>query len=185
MFILLCILAVFIGASAIIQSTELMNEKTDIGTLTNCLLIQNDNSEPLVDFIKGLLLGLGERKEIDSLIPCIAMGEEIIKKLIEALILVRKNPNPEGLLKGLQDFINAMKDLIKMLEPCIEGFEKLTMLMQALAVASPGQMLLKIIIHRNEFTKNILQAIESYSKRNFEQCGKAVGELCKIFFFDY
>lgn len=140
-----------------------------------------DMEEPFVDFIKGFLEGINEKGDIESLMKCIKGGEEIMKKIIEALKLI-KTLDPLKVLSGVKELVDAIKALLKILHPCMEGFEQLKKLLDALAHVSITKIVKKIITHPGEFIKHIVQCIEGFTKHNYHQFGKALGQLCHLMF---
>ena len=140
-----------------------------------------DEETPFVDFIKGFLEGINEKGDIEAMMKCIKGGEDVMKKIIEALKLI-KTLDPLKVAQGVKELVDAIKALMKILQPCMEGFEQLKKLVTALGHVSVTKIVKKIITHPGEFIKHITQCIEGFMKKNYHQFGKALGQLCLMLF---
>jgi hypothetical protein len=136
---------------------------------------------PFADFIKGFLEGINEKGDIEALMKCVKEGEDIMKKIIEALKLI-KTLDPLKVLKGVKELVDAIKHLMNILQPCMEGFEQLKKLMNAISHVSIPKIVKKIISHPGEFIKHITQCIEGFTKKDYHLFGKALGQLCAMLF---
>eukprot|EP00829_Urostomides_striatus_P017403 TRINITY_DN5_c0_g1_i6.p1 TRINITY_DN5_c0_g1~~TRINITY_DN5_c0_g1_i6.p1 ORF type:complete len:649 (-),score=257.56 TRINITY_DN5_c0_g1_i6:28-1974(-) len=134
------------------------------------------DEDHFVLFVKGFLIGIKETGDIQKLLSCIKTGEEILKKIIEALKLI-KTMNPAKINEGIKMLIAACMELYIMLKPCISGYEQLKKLFTALTHISIPKIVAKIMAHPGEFLKHITGVIEGLVKKEYENAGKAFGEL--------
>jgi len=135
----------------------------------------------LVDFVKGFLEGINETGDINKLMKCIKTGEEIFKKVIQALELIKKM-NLIDIIKGVTLLVDAIKELLNALQPCMEGFSELKKLMNAITHIDIKKIAMKILTHPVEFIKDVTDAISAFSKKDFHAAGKAVGDLLRRLF---
>jgi len=134
-----------------------------------------------VAFIKGFLEGINEKGDINKLLQCIKGGEEIVQKIITAINYL-KNMNFENIIKGLTLLFEAIKQLLEMLKPCMEGFDQLKKLLNAIAHVDIKKIALKILTHPTEFLKDITKAIECFGKGDLFCAGKCIGDLLRMMF---
>ena len=134
-----------------------------------------------VEFLKGFLEGINEKGDINKLVQCIKGGEDIIKKIMAALDILKKI-NLENLIKGITMLLDAMKQLMDMMKPCMEGFEQLKKLVNAIAHVDIKKIALRILTHPTEFLAAVMKGIECFGKKDYHCLGKAVGDLMRIMF---
>lgn len=135
--------------------------------------------EPLVEFMKGFLQGINEKGSIEKLMKCIKGGEEIITKIIDAVKLI-KTMNPIKVAEGVKKLVEAIQQLMTMLKPCMDGFEQLKKLVQALSHIKIPDIVKRIISHPGEVVKHITEAIEGFTKKDFHKCGLGIGGLLYV-----
>jgi hypothetical protein len=154
-----------------------------LGKLLQMIFLKEeiDEASPLEDFLKGFLEGINEKGSIEKLMACIKGGEDIIKEIIDALKLI-KTLNPLKVLEGVKKLIDAIKKLMNLLKPCMEGFDQLKKLFQAIMHANIPEIVKRIISHPVEFIKAITEAIEGFSHKDYHKSGHGVGTLLRLLF---
>jgi uncharacterized protein YjgD (DUF1641 family) len=153
-----------------------------IGKLLELMFLKlTVSATPFEEFLKGFLEGINETGDFEKLLACIKGGEEIIKKIIEAIKLI-KTLNPIKVMEGVKMLIEAVKQLLDLLKPCMEGFDQLKKLLEAITHASIPAIVKRILAHPAEFIQYITQAIEGFAKKDYHAAGKAVGNLLRIMF---
>ena len=145
---------------------------------TACMAAPSDN---MIEFLKGFLEGINESGDINNLIKCLKTGDDFLRKVKEAVELIKKM-DPINVLKGVQELLGAVKELIEALKPCMDGFEELKKLMNALTHFDIRKIVQKIIGHASEFLMDITGAIECFSKGNYRCAGKFVGDILRRLF---
>lgn len=144
-------------------------------------VMSEEDSLPFGDFVKGFLEGIKENTDPEKLMKCINEGEEILKKIVEALKLI-KTMIPTRVIEGVKMLIEALRQLFNMLKPCTEGYEQLKKLIQALDHVSIPAIVKRILAHPGEFAKHITEVIEGIIKKDHYLAGKAFGEILYMIF---
>lgn len=139
------------------------------------------NATPAVDFITGFLKGIGEEKSIENLLKCIEDLEKIWKNILEALEHLKKMTFQE-IVKGLTMLFAAVKELMNMITPCTEGYEKLKKLIYEIAHPDIMKIAMRIMMHPAEFIADITKAINCFKSLDYKCAGEAVGDLLRIMF---
>lgn len=152
-----------------------------VGKLLHVLFLSRTADNPAIDFVKGLLEGIGEKGDINKLLACIKDLEGIFKKIIEALQHI-KNMKLEEIIKGITLLVEAVRELMNMLKPCMEGFEQLKKLINAIAHPDIKKIAMKILMHPGEVIKAVTETIACFSKKDFHCAGKGLGTLLRILF---
>jgi len=134
-----------------------------------------------IDFITGFLEGLNEKGDINKLLECIKGIDKIIDDVIEGfeLILTMK---AENVIKGVTKIIEAVRELLKKISPCSEGFEQIIKLIEAFKDIDIIKIALKLLKDPKPYVTDIIKAIEAFKNKNFHEGGKRVGSfLYKLF----
>jgi len=134
-----------------------------------------------IEFIKGLLIGIGEQGNMDPLIKCIKDAEHIFKKILEALEHIKKKKFNE-VIKGITILISAVQELMQMLEPCSKGFNQLKKLINALKHPDIKKIAMRVLMHLSEIIADVMTAIGCFKSGDSKCAGKAVGEILKFIF---
>ena len=157
---------------------------------TVCLAVNRDfldvndvqlQDNTFLEFMKGFLEGINEKGDINKLMACIKSGEAIINKIIEALNILKKI-TLENLIKGITMLIEAITELMNALKPCMEGFDQLKKLFNAITHANIKAIAMRILMHPAEFLGDVTKGIECFAKKDFHCLGKCVGDLMRIMF---
>ena len=136
---------------------------------------------PLADnaataFIKGFLVGVHEPKHIEDLEKCMGNMEPIFAKLKEAMEHFMKF-NFEEVVAGLKILKEAMMELHEMLAPCLDGFEQIKKLVEAMKAWNIIKIATKMITNAIAFMKDIKECVESLQKGDFNTAGKDTGDI--------
>ena len=131
---------------------------------------------PATEYIKGFLVGVHEPKHVEDLLKCMGNMEAIFEKLKEAMEHFMKF-NFEEVVAGLKILKEAMTELYVMLAPCLEGFEQLKKLVEAMKNWNIIKIATKMIANAIGFMKDIKECIESFKKGDFYTAGKDTGDI--------
>jgi predicted transcriptional regulator len=145
--------------------------------------IREPKANEMFDFVKGFLEGINETGDINKLMKCIKEGETIFKKIIDALNLIKKM-NPIDVMKGVTLLVEAIKQLLDTLQPCMEGFNELKKVYEAIRHIDIKKIVTRIITHPGEIIKDITDAIDAFNKKDFHKFGHAVGDLLRRLLLD-
>jgi len=154
-----------------------------VGGLLKSLLLdreENDGNE-LLDFLTGFIEGIGDKGDPNKLLQCLKNGEAIFAKIIEALNHL-KAMKLEEVIKGLTLLVEAVRELLATLQPCMDGFEQLKRLANALAHPDIKKIAMKVIMHPGDFIKDVVGAIESFMKKDYHKFGFNLGRLLHLLF---
>jgi cellobiose-specific phosphotransferase system component IIA len=69
-----------------------------------------------------------------------------------------------------------------MLKPCMEGFDQLKRLVNAIAHIDIKKIAMKILMHPGDFLKDITKAIECFGKSDMKCAGKCIGDILRMLF---
>eukprot|EP01022_Parablepharisma_sp_SALTPOND_P018568 TRINITY_DN304_c0_g1_i5.p2 TRINITY_DN304_c0_g1~~TRINITY_DN304_c0_g1_i5.p2 ORF type:complete len:610 (-),score=120.31 TRINITY_DN304_c0_g1_i5:36-1865(-) len=167
-----------VSAIGCFQSGDFHCAGKNVGTILRKLFLDRalEQENPAIDFIKGFLIGIHEKKSVDDLLKCVKNMDEIFAKIRTALEYIMKLTFND-VVKGLQILMDAMKDFEKMLEPCLEGFNQLKKLMEAIKNWDLIKLAWKIIRNAGAFIHDINDCIESLKNQKFLEAGKDVGDI--------
>ena len=147
----------------------------DIGHILFLLFLDNvEQSDSIIEFIKGLFKGLDEKGNIEDIIKCLDNIEPILNDIIKALELILTF-ELKKVYEGVIIFIAAVKKLFDIIKPCANSFEQLKKLMAAIANAKVLEIIKKIINNPGIFFSLITKAIGAFYKGDFFEFGHNVG----------
>lgn len=152
-----------------------------IGTMIKLLFLVSRTEGHFVEFIEGFLEGINEHGDIHKLLECLKEAEVIFDKILAAVEKILKM-DIENIVEGIHMLIAAIKELVKVLEPCSEGFEQLKKLIDAAVKADILKIVLKIIQNPEPFIHDILDMYEMLSKGQYKQAGFDLGDLLSLIF---
>lgn len=152
-----------------------------IGDMLRIMFLSRAVGNDALDFMKGFLEGIGEQGDINKLLQCLKDLESIFAKLKEALEHL-KHMKLEDIIKGLTLLFTAVRELMEMLKPCSEGFDKIKKLIAAIAHPDIKKIAVHILLHPGDFLKHVTEAIAGFGKKDFHMAGKGVGGLLKLMF---
>eukprot|EP01022_Parablepharisma_sp_SALTPOND_P014113 TRINITY_DN1899_c0_g1_i1.p2 TRINITY_DN1899_c0_g1~~TRINITY_DN1899_c0_g1_i1.p2 ORF type:complete len:523 (-),score=82.97 TRINITY_DN1899_c0_g1_i1:4803-6371(-) len=138
-------------------------------------------ADKLVELVRGLLAGINEKGDINKLMSCIKGGEDIFAKIKSALEHFKKK-DIKHLTKGLEILFDAMRELLNMLKPCMDGFNQLKRLLNALANPNIKKIALRILTHPGEFFVDAAKALTCFLSGNFYCVGKSIGDMLRFIF---
>ena len=138
-----------------------------------------DEANPFLDFLNGFLEGINTKGDINKILDCVKGGEGIIEKIIEALnYFIHIDINHlEDLIKGIKLFIEAIKEIGKVIEPCSKSFEEVMKIINAIISTNIFKLVMKIITNAPVFIHDVTDAIDSFNKGNYRQAGKDIGDI--------
>lgn len=148
--------------------------------MANGMYVEEDKSEAM-DFLTGFLQGIGENGNVNDLEKCVKNIESAIEEIKAALELL-KNFNLKKLLEALPKLIHAVKTILNGLTPCMESFQTLKKLVQAMAHPDIKKIALKIMTHAGEFIGYVTSAIGGFKNKDFKAAGKGVGNILRLMF---
>ncbi len=135
----------------------------------------------VVEFLKGMIEGLGVKEDIEKFMKCIKEAEQVFAKIKEALEHL-KHININELKKGLELLFEALKELFAMLKPCAETGSIIHKLISAITNANIAKIALHILMHPVQFVKDVESTIVCFAKGDFHCAGKGIGDILRIMF---
>lgn len=163
-----------------LQDKDYTDFGREIGKILYIFLLEDSMSvNPFIEFLNGFLEGINEKGDIKKILECVQDGEGVIEKVISALqyLIHIDFKHIEDIIKGVMMLVDAVKEIIKLLEPCAESANELKKIVNAIMNINLFQLAWKIISHAAVFMQDITDAIKAFSTGNFKQGGKDVGEL--------
>jgi hypothetical protein len=133
------------------------------------------------DFVKGFLTGIGETKSIDDMLKCVHSVEVVIRKIYEALELIKKLTF-DNIVKGVTQLLAAVKELSDAVKPCSTGYIVLEKLIAAVINANYEKVLQKILQNSFLFIGYISNVISCFKEDQYECVGKYFGMILKSLF---
>ena len=134
-------------------------------------------------FMKGFLMGLGERPDVEKVKACLKDGEKIMEGIRVALEKCKDIRKPITFLKGLRDLFNTMKLFMNNLMPCMHDFKQLQILAREIPKANPKDVMRKIMKNPSKFMSNVKAALNCFKSNNAECVGTALGSTLVMLFF--
>ena len=148
----------------------------DIGHLLYLMFLEGDQADPVYDFLKGFLEGLNEKGDVNDLLKCLKDVEPIINKIIAAIQLIL-TMKIENIINGVMQLVQAVTELINLLQPCTKGFEQLEKLIEAIINTDIMKIISKIIANLGKFIEDFTNCIKAFTSGDYEGAGKALGDV--------
>ena len=139
--------------------------------------------DPIEEFVKGFLMGIGETKSIDDLMKCIKEIESIIANIQEAFILI-KTMTIENIIKGINKLIEAVQNFTEMIKPCSTGYKVLEKLIIAIANTDISKIIQKLLNNITKILSIITSGIACIKDKEYRCIGKQIGALLKVLLLD-
>ena len=149
--------------------------------LTHTDFAVEEPTASFVDFVKGFLQGINENGDINKLMQCIKNGEDIMAKIKEALQAIAKK-DIMNIIKGVTLLIDAIQQLMHSLQPCMEGFNQLKKLFEALQHVDIKKIAMKIFMNLSDFISDVVTAIACFQSGDLQCAGKNVGDILRRLF---
>ncbi len=137
--------------------------------------------DKLIALVRGLLEGINEHGDINKLMACLKGGEDIFDKIKQALEYFKKK-DINNVTKGLEILFDAMRELLNMLRPCMDGFDQLKRLLDALMHPDIKKIVMRIITHPGEFFVDAAKALVCFLSADFHCVGKSIGDMLRFIF---
>lgn len=150
-------------------------------TQNNRLLL--DKSNAIIDFIRGLLEGINEKRNIEELLLCIEKVEPVLQKIMEAIELIL-NFNLQDIIEGVKMFVSAIKELMKVLEPCSKGYEQIEKLIKEIANTDLNIVIVRVLGNYETFLQLLNAALSHFLKKNFKELGLTFGKILEKLFLE-
>lgn len=161
-----------------IENGDYLQAGSDLGDILYRLFLTDFlASNPIYDFVTGLLLGIKETKTIDDLLKCLKNADSILEKIKAALELIKGMKSLDDLLKGLKLLFNALMELENMLKPCLDGFEQFKKILKAIRHVDWAKLLQKIVSRWPYYLDDIIEAVIAFTKGNYQKAGKCLGDI--------
>ena len=136
-----------------------------------------------LDFIIGLIEGLGIKEDVDVIKKCIKNISPLLKKIREALYLLI-HLNIKDIQKGIIQLILAVGEILMIIKPCVKETKVIIKLITMLQNINPLQIIIRISQNMGKFINIINSAIRGFVSGNMYVAGKAIGELLRLIFLD-
>jgi len=134
-----------------------------------------------LDFLRGFLEAIDEKKSLDDMILCVKSVEEVIHKIIDALEII-KELDFKRIVEGITKLLAALKELSEAVKPCSEGYLVLQKLIKAIYNADFQKVLQKLLQNSLQLISFISTAIGCFQTKEFECSGKNIGKILKTLF---
>eukprot|EP01022_Parablepharisma_sp_SALTPOND_P014831 TRINITY_DN205_c1_g1_i1.p1 TRINITY_DN205_c1_g1~~TRINITY_DN205_c1_g1_i1.p1 ORF type:complete len:588 (-),score=52.20 TRINITY_DN205_c1_g1_i1:3719-5482(-) len=134
------------------------------------------------EFIRGLLMGLGEPADPSKLRSCLRDGDIILERTRNTLETL-KIMNVINLTKGLHLLLETNRMLLGRLEPCMADFHVLQRLFGEVKKADIRRLVPKILKRPAPFLHYVREAMSCYIKNNSHCVGTNKGAFIKLLFF--
>ena len=154
------------------------------GNILRTLLLMHEGPPPkgnLTALVHGIAHGIGETADLKKLNPCVKEGEDILKIYQQSLGLMQQVTAPT-LMKGLPFFLNATTMLMKMLDPCLEGFDKMKQLKANVTSAEVKVLVDRIMVKAKQFGNDVKTALDDFQKGNLQQVGHVFSKMFALMF---
>lgn len=155
-----------------------------VGDILYRIFLEYDGSSNMVfDFVKGLFEGLNEKGNATKILECLKNVEPIVSDIMRAIDMISYFTY-KNITEGVMLLVSAVTRLIQTLTPCTEGFTQLEKLLAALAHIDLMKIVTKIMMNPAVFIKDITDCIASFTKGDYEGCGKSLGDILFRLFLD-
>ena len=134
-----------------------------------------------VDFLRGLLDGLGVKEDIEKLKKCLKDVEKLIDELKIALQYLKKM-DPADLKKGLELMFSALMEFLANMKACADSGSVIYKLIHLITNANILSIVTHILMHPVAFVADIEQAIAGFARGDLYTAGKSIGDMLRIIF---
>ncbi len=134
------------------------------------------DTEPIIDFVSGFLIGINEKQSISDLIKCMKNADQILEKITRALNLITKF-SFQDLTKGLSLLFEALLELELMLRPCLSEFTQFQKLIAEIADADIRTLVLKIIRNPLPYIQDFNMCLKALDAQNYTLAGQYLGDI--------
>lgn len=152
-----------------------------VATLSGNAFAQSNNTTAAEDFMRGFFKGLGETKSADDMKKCIHDINDAINKIVESFKLIITFEF-ENIIKGMQMFLDAMKEFNEAIEPCMNGYLVLEKLVKAILNSDFNRTMQKIMDNLILYVGYIHGFIQDMQNKEYESAGKNLGALLRSLF---
>jgi len=135
----------------------------------------------LFEFLKGFLNGIGDKTDPSDLLKCLNTLEETFKKIQEALFYIIKGDLDEK-IKGMIMLLEALREMLAKIKPCIEGLEEVKKLVNAIINADIAKILKRVLLNLNIIVAEIAYTYKCIQEGNLNCAGFGIGSLFKFIF---
>jgi hypothetical protein len=149
----------------------------DIGDILYRLFLARRVTEnPILEFVIGFLVGIKEQKTVDDLLKCMKNADQIIDKIMKALMKIM-SLKIDDMIKGFQMLFEALLELEMMLRPCLEGFEQFKKLMEAITKINIMKLIMKILQDPIPYIRDFTDIIKSLEEGAYKDAGQDLGDI--------
>eukprot|EP01022_Parablepharisma_sp_SALTPOND_P005276 TRINITY_DN122060_c0_g1_i1.p1 TRINITY_DN122060_c0_g1~~TRINITY_DN122060_c0_g1_i1.p1 ORF type:complete len:347 (+),score=35.83 TRINITY_DN122060_c0_g1_i1:296-1336(+) len=131
-----------------------------------------------VTFIEGFLEGLNEKGDVNKFLKCVKNIEFIVEKIIQAI----QHMDPSNLIKDISLLLEAISELLKVLNPCAEGFEQIQRLIDAVAHADIIRLVFNVLASPQKYVQDVIDCVDAFNKSEFHRSGKDLGNILYMLF---
>lgn len=149
--------------------------------LYRLFLEAGEQSDPVIEFMKGFFKGLDEKGNVEDILKCLENIEPIINDIIKAFTLILTF-EMKKVYEGVIILVAAIKKLMDIIKPCTKSYEQIQKLMAAIAKAEIMKIIKKIIYNPGVFYEIISNLVKAFLNGQFYEFGFGTGKfLFKIF----
>lgn len=133
------------------------------------------------DFMKGFLEGLGVKGDIQKILACVKEGEEVIKKIEEAIKKFKHISllHIKDVIEGVKLLFEAVHMCVNIIKECAKDEPTILKLIKALAHLNYATLAYHIVKNAGSFIKDIAKLAAAIASKDMEGAGKALGDIVK------
>lgn len=162
---------------------------TKIGGLLKSIFMESMSDEEVIvfdedeslEFLKGFLRGIGDQGDANKLLKCLHTLDVVIDKIKKAIERIASE-DPREIILGLRMFIEALREMIIKFRPCLEGFDALKKLWDAILKMDLENVLKKALLNLNRIIGEATYIIDCFDDDDFNCAGFGTGNLLKFLF---
>eukprot|EP00826_Nyctotherus_ovalis_P010393 TRINITY_DN12744_c0_g6_i1.p1 TRINITY_DN12744_c0_g6~~TRINITY_DN12744_c0_g6_i1.p1 ORF type:complete len:229 (+),score=51.76 TRINITY_DN12744_c0_g6_i1:48-689(+) len=169
------------SAYAAICDKRFRDAGANVGAMVNEIFLLPGADNSMKEFVAGFAESIRESKDPAGLFGCAKENKALFDSLNNACDLIR-GLIPENMLKGSKILLNATREFMRMLSPCMNGYSTFKRLNDKLRSATPEGMVRLMNRAVSTFFHLANDAVEAFAQKKHKKAGIAVGAIFKELF---
>jgi len=134
-----------------------------------------------LNFITGLLKGIGERESPVDLMKCLYGLKPSIQKIKEGLKQI-KTAKFVNITQGLIKVLEGIKEILRQGTPCFDKYEVIRDVFREIRQTSFKELFVRLMSNLPRLIIDINFAINGFLSNDFESAGKGIGDILKFLY---
>ncbi len=176
-----------LNASDFFRVADYKNAGKAVGDLLRLLFLARVESSAqdqitAQEFVKGFLVGIGERRKAAGLDACLKDLTDIFNATKVALDYLRYF-SLSNVDTGFGYLFYSVQELMAMVKPCAAGYRRIARLTAVVMEPNVTDIVYRVPLHNAEYLHDVRSALGCFVQGRGHCSGKAVGDMINMMFF--